>query len=84
MPKFSRAFLLLLALGGSAIAATRPQAPARVPGADQVQSTTLANGMKVIIWTDRDIPNVALYNWCASAAAMRFPASPASHISSNT
>lgn len=63
MPKFSRAFLLLLALGGSAIAATRPQAPARVPGADQVQSTTLANGMKVIIWTDRDIPNVALYNW---------------------
>ena len=36
---------------------------ARVPGLEQVQSTTLANGMKVIVWTDRDIPNVALYNW---------------------
>jgi zinc protease len=34
-----------------------------VPGAEQVKSTTLANGMKVIVWTDRDIPNVALYNW---------------------
>ena len=34
-----------------------------MPGLDQVQSTTLANGMKVIVWTDRDIPNVALYNW---------------------
>jgi zinc protease len=62
MPKFSCALALLI-LGGSAIAATKPAAPARVPGADQVQSTTLANGMKVIVWTDRDIPNVALYNW---------------------
>jgi zinc protease len=45
-------------------AATKPVAPpVRVPGIDQVQSTTLANGMKVIVWTDRDIPNVALYNW---------------------
>ena len=34
-----------------------------MPGLDQVQSMTLANGMKVIVWTDRDIPNVALYNW---------------------
>ena len=34
-----------------------------MPGLEQVQSTTLANGMKVIVWTDRDIPNVALYNW---------------------
>jgi zinc protease len=57
---------LLLALGAAAGAATKPakSAPAtRVPGADQVQSITLANGMKVIVWTDRDIPNVALYNW---------------------
>ena len=46
----------------TATAATKPAAP-RVPGADQVKSTTLANGMKVIVWTDRDIPNVALYNW---------------------
>src|SRR3982750_2787281 len=44
----------------------KPGAPApatRVPGIEQVQATTLANGMRIIVWTDRDIPNVALYNW---------------------
>ena len=30
---------------------------------DAIRETTLANGMKVVVWTDRDIPNVALYNW---------------------
>jgi zinc protease len=57
---------LLLSFGAASSAAAAPAktAPAtRVPGADQVHSTTLANGMKVIVWTDRDIPNVALYNW---------------------
>jgi zinc protease len=56
---------LLLSLGAaSALAAAAKPVPAtRVPGADQVHSTTLANGMKVIVWTDRDIPNIALYNW---------------------
>lgn len=34
-----------------------------VPGAASVRTTTLANGMKVIVWSDHDIPNVALYNW---------------------
>ena len=70
MPKSvaARAFCasLSLLMAVAAVAATRPDkpaAPARVPGANQVQSTTLANGMKVIVWTDRDIPNVALYNW---------------------
>ena len=70
MPNFSftRALsaCLLLLLGAAAPAATKPakSAPAtRVPGAQDVSSTTLANGMKVIVWTDRDIPNVALYNW---------------------
>jgi zinc protease len=53
----------LMTLSAAAIAAAKPATPARVPGLDQVQSTTLANGMKVIVWTDRDIPNVALYNW---------------------
>jgi len=48
------------------VLAAKPAKPApatRVPGAEQVSATTLANGMRVIIWTDRDIPNVALYNW---------------------
>jgi zinc protease len=57
--------LILLALGASAAAAkpAKTVAALRVPGSDQVQSTVLANGMKVIVWTDRDIPSIALYNW---------------------
>ena len=68
----TRAGALLLAalgaLGAGAQAAPRAaQAPAggatTVPGIDAVRSLTLANGMTVIVWPDRDIPNVALYNW---------------------
>jgi zinc protease len=55
--------LAFLLMSMAAAAAGKPVAPARVPGLEQVQSTTLANGMKVIVWTDRDIPNIALYNW---------------------
>jgi zinc protease len=54
--------LMFVAIGALAAAPKTPPAT-RVPGAEQVKSTTLANGMKVIVWTDRDIPNVALYNW---------------------
>src|SRR5262245_56732593 len=65
---FSRLFLplslaLVGAAGAAAAAGAKPVPATQVPGADQVHSTTLANGMKVIVWTDRDIPNVALYNW---------------------
>lgn len=34
-----------------------------VPGAQQVESRMMDNGLKVIIWPDHDIPNIALYNW---------------------
>lgn len=67
MAKSFRSVLFLMALYGVAQgvghAATKASVMPRVPGAEQVKSTTLANGMKVIVWTDRDIPNVALYNW---------------------
>jgi len=70
MPKFPAAsascvylLLLMASATGAATKPTKPAPPARVPGLEQVQTTTLANGMKVIVWTDRDIPNVALYNW---------------------
>jgi len=29
----------------------------------EIRTKTLANGLKVIVWPDHDIPNVALYNW---------------------
>lgn len=38
-------------------------AAAQVPGADKIEAVRLANGMQIILWPDRDIPNVALYNW---------------------
>ncbi len=43
------------------LAATTPMAISR--GAAAPEATTLDNGLRVIVWTDRDIPNVALYNW---------------------
>ena len=52
------ALVLGLALGAAAQAA----AP-EVPGADQIATRTLSNGMKVVVWPDRDIPNVAMYTW---------------------
>src|SRR5690606_24451764 len=54
-PMLRRLSLVLIAVASSA--------SAQVPGADQVQAVTLDNGMQVIVWPDRDIPNVALYNW---------------------
>jgi zinc protease len=56
-----RSRLSRMMLWGLALLA--PMAFAQVPGAAQVRATTLANGMQIIVWPDRDIPNVALYNW---------------------
>jgi zinc protease len=53
----------MVAAATGAATPAKSAAPMRVPGLDQVQAITLANGMKVIVWTDRDIPNIALYNW---------------------
>lgn len=57
---------LLRPLAALSLLATLPTgavAAAAMPGADEVHTTTLANGMQVIVWPDRDIPNVAFYNW---------------------
>src|SRR5687768_16198454 len=50
-----------------------PCAPAQVPGSAQVESVTLANGMQIIVWPDRDIPNVALYNWVRAGSRNEVP-----------
>ena len=34
-----------------------------VPGADKITTKTLPNGLKIVVWSDHDIPNIALYNW---------------------
>jgi len=57
MRRFASLFLTL-----GTLSATAAPAPV-VPGRDNIRALTLANGMKIIVWPDRDIPNVALYNW---------------------
>jgi zinc protease len=47
----------------AALIAFAASAASEVPGAKDVQAVTLSNGMQVIVWPDRDIPNVAMYNW---------------------
>ncbi|MBI2214066.1 MAG: insulinase family protein [Acidobacteria bacterium] len=51
---------LLAAIPSLAIAAP---AAAKPDLASEIRETTLANGMHVIVWPDRDIPNVAMYIW---------------------
>ncbi|MDH3588966.1 MAG: insulinase family protein [Gammaproteobacteria bacterium] len=43
------------------------------PDADQIDSRTLDNGLRVIIWPDHDIPNIALYNWVRAGARNEYP-----------
>ncbi len=38
-----------------------PAAQAAVP--TEIQALTLDNGLRIVVWPDRDIPNVALYNF---------------------
>ena len=48
--------LVALALAAQAV-------PASLPGADQIVTRTLPNGLKIVVWPDHDIPNVAMYTW---------------------
>jgi len=49
-------------------------APLTPHAADEaIRSTTLANGMKVIVWPVHNIPNVALYNWVRAGSRNEAP-----------
>ncbi len=61
---------LFLTLG--TLTATAAPVPT-VPGREGVRAITLSNGMKVIVWPDRDIPNVALYNWVRAGSRNEAP-----------
>jgi zinc protease len=63
-PRAASGALILAAIAVAAIGALpAAAAPQAVPGADRIVSRTLANGMKVVVWPDPDIPNVAMYTW---------------------
>ena len=44
-----------------------------VSGREAVRAATLANGMRVIVWPVRNIPNVALYNWVRAGSRNETP-----------
>jgi len=43
------------------------------PGRESIRSLMLANGMKIIVWPVRNIPNVALYNWVRAGSRNEAP-----------
>ncbi|MDL1873303.1 hypothetical protein FBR05_14070 [Deltaproteobacteria bacterium PRO3] len=47
------------------VSAAQPPVPAStaVPGSEQIASRTLANGLKIIVWPDHDIPNANFYTF---------------------
>src|SRR5690242_15416714 len=47
--------------------------PPSTPGREAIRSVTLANGLKIIVWTVRNIPNVALYNWVRAGSRNEAP-----------
>src|SRR6202162_2233324 len=53
--------LASVAVGSAALAAPVARSFADAPAA--VRTTTLANGMQIVVWPDHNIPNVALYNY---------------------
>ncbi len=62
--------LALVASWSAALAIAAPKSP---PLGSDIRATTLANGLRVIVWTDRDIPNVALYNWVRAGSRNEAP-----------
>ncbi|HEY7886698.1 MAG TPA: pitrilysin family protein [Steroidobacteraceae bacterium] len=44
-----------------------------VSGRQAVRAATLANGMRVIVWPVRNIPNIALYNWVRAGSRNEAP-----------
>jgi zinc protease len=53
--------LASVAVSSAALSAPAPRAFADAAAA--VRSSTLPNGLQIIVWPDHTIPNVALYNW---------------------
>ena len=54
---------ILSALAAGCLATTASAAATTLPGADQIVSRTLPNGLQLVVWPDADIPNVAMYTW---------------------
>ena len=57
-----------------ALAAVDAGAESAAPAeAAKIESRTLANGLKVVVWPDHDIPNVAMYLWFRVGSRNEYP-----------
>ena len=65
MKRLAALLILLSVLASHAAlgATSKPKSQGARPAAAEVHVRTLKNGMKILVWPDHDIPNVALYNW---------------------
>ena len=58
------ALLVNAAMFGASLAAAVP---------DEIESRTLDNGLKIIVWPDHDIPNVVMYNFVRAGGRNEYP-----------
>ena len=75
MRLLSLSFALLLGCAGLPALAAQPATPAAtaVPGSEQIVSKTLANGLKIIVWPDHDIPNANFYTFYKVGSRNEYP-----------
>ena len=78
MRLLSLACAIALGLGPVAVHAATPAptadtSPKRVPGSDAIVSKTLANGLKIIVWPDHDIPNANYYTFYKVGSRNEYP-----------
>ena len=66
---FAAAFALSCACAAGGASAASPAGQA----AATIEARTLANGLKVVVWPDHDIPNVALYVWYRVGSRNEYP-----------
>ena len=85
--KLNAAVAVLLVLGFLSLAGERllPKFEFLVPGIPhgvapmsdkvptEIRSLTLANGLKIIVWPDHDIPNVVMYNYVRAGGRNEYP-----------
>jgi zinc protease len=65
--------LLACLLASGVALADSPSAAGMPADAAAIVSRTLDNGLKVIVWPDHDIPNVALYTWYRAGGRNEYP-----------
>ena len=61
------------ALGLTTVSAYAAQSASKVPGSESIASKTLANGLKIVVWPDHDIPNASYYTFYKVGSRNEYP-----------